>query len=124
MSIYSRIFVTLPFRTVMSKTQSRKSASLKCARDASVGLHPNYQASSSGYGTPAAALPPWTLCNWSAAFQWTHALALSFAIDNVFNKMPPADHTYPGSTSQPYNPNNYNVYGRSYLPALRFEPRI
>jgi len=36
----------------------------------------------------------------------------------VFNKMPPADHSYPGTTSAPYNALNYNVYGRAmYLEA-------
>jgi iron complex outermembrane receptor protein len=89
------------------------------------GRSPNYLATSSGYGTPgAAALPPWVLCNLTASFQWTQALGLSFTVDNAFNRMPPADHTSPGSTSQPYNSDNYNVYGRSYLLALRFQPQF
>jgi hypothetical protein len=28
--------------------------------------------------------------------------------------LPPADHSYPGTENMPYNPYNYNVYGRSY----------
>jgi hypothetical protein len=27
--------------------------------------------------------------------------------------MPPIDRSYPGTTSQPYDTTNYNVYGRS-----------
>jgi hypothetical protein len=39
-------------------------------------------------------------------------------VNNVFNKMPPTDHTYPGTTGTPYNIFNYNVYGRAiYLEA-------
>jgi iron complex outermembrane recepter protein len=43
------------------------------------------------------------------------SLELSVAINNAFNKMPPADHTQPGITNQPYNEFNYNVYGREFF---------
>ena len=80
------------------------------------GRTPNFVATTSGYGTPGAGtLPPWTLCNVSAQYRWTPAVQLSLAIDNALNAMPPADHSYPGSTSQPYDPFDYNIYGRSYL---------
>jgi iron complex outermembrane receptor protein len=80
------------------------------------GRSPNYLATLNGYGTPeAGTVGPWTLCNISARYQWTQALQLSFAADNVFNTMPPVDHSYPGDASQPYNIVNYNAYGRSYF---------
>ena len=60
-------------------------------------------------------LPPWTLCNLSARMQLLPALAVSVAVDNLFNRMPPIDHSYPGTEVQPYNVFNYNVYGRSFF---------
>jgi len=66
----------------------------------------------------AAKLKPWTLFNASLSYQVTPALGLSFMVNNLFNKMPPIDYSYPGSSSAPYNDDNYNVYGRSmYLEA-------
>ncbi len=80
------------------------------------GRSPNYLATVYGYGTPdAGTLSPWTIYNLTARYQLTPALAISLAADNLFNAMPPADHTYPGTTSSPYNSFNYNVYGRSYM---------
>jgi hypothetical protein len=35
-------------------------------------------------------------------------------MNNVFNRMPPDDHSYQGTYNQPYNIFNYNVYGREY----------
>lgn len=35
--------------------------------------------------------------------------------DNIFDKMPPTDNSFPGTTLQAYNEFNYNVYGRSYF---------
>jgi iron complex outermembrane receptor protein len=80
------------------------------------GRTPNYLATVNGYGTPGAGtLSPWTVCNASVHYLWTRAFGLSFTVDNLFNAMPPADHSYPGSSNSPYNNANYNVYGRSYL---------
>jgi outer membrane receptor protein involved in Fe transport len=80
------------------------------------GRGPNYLATEYGYGTPdAGTLSPWTLYNLTTHYQITPALAISLAADNLFNAMPPMDHTYPGTTSTPYNSFNYNVYGRSYM---------
>jgi outer membrane receptor for ferrienterochelin and colicin len=79
------------------------------------GRSPNYLATVYGYGTPGAGnLSTWTLCNVSVRYQWM-SVQLSLAVDNIFDTMPPADHSYPGYTNVPYNNFNYNVYGRSYF---------
>jgi outer membrane receptor protein involved in Fe transport len=86
------------------------------------GGSPNYLASNYGYGTTGAAiLPSWTLYNFSAHYQWTPGLGLSLTVDNAFDSMPPADHSYPGLTSSPYNDGNYNVYGRSYFLQVNYQ---
>ena len=35
--------------------------------------------------------------------------------------MPPQDHTYPGTTSVPYNDLNYDVYGTSYYARVTYQ---
>jgi iron complex outermembrane recepter protein len=81
-----------------------------------LGQTPNNLATIYGYGTPGAgALSTLTLCNLSVRYQWHSSLLLSAVITNLFNTMPPPDHSYDGTTSQPYNSLNYSVYGRSYL---------
>ena len=42
-------------------------------------------------------------------------LTLSFNVDNVFNKSPPQDHSYPGTEEQPYDVFDYSVLGRSFF---------
>jgi iron complex outermembrane receptor protein len=80
------------------------------------GSSPNFLAQNYGYGTPGAfSLGSWTLYNFSVRYQWNSSLQIRLAVDNAFNAMPPPDHSYPGIYNQPYNNNNYNVYGRSYL---------
>jgi iron complex outermembrane receptor protein len=80
-----------------------------------VGRSPNFLATSNGYGTPGSGtLSPWTLCNASVRYQWNSNLQLFLAIDNAFNAMPPADHSYAGIYFQPYNSTNYNDYGRLF----------
>ena len=88
------------------------------------GRSPDYQAQLSDSYVPSKNYPlvgklgSWTLYNASVTYNPIKSLGLSLQVTNLFNKMPPADHSYPGTTSQPYNPNNYNVYGRSmYLEA-------
>jgi len=34
-------------------------------------------------------------------------------MNNVFNKMPPKDHSYLGTEASPWNELNYNIYGRT-----------
>lgn len=89
-----------------------------------VGGTPNYLADlyPAGYTTPGAGtLGVWTLYNVSASYQFTPALQLTFIIDNVFNSMPPADHSYPGLESQPYDEFDYNVYGAAYYLELNYK---
>ncbi|EIL95853.1 MAG: TonB-dependent receptor [Pusillimonas sp.] len=79
------------------------------------GRSPNYLAtvydnySHAGTGK----LPAWTLYNLSVTYNPIKSLALSFLVNNVLNKMPPIDRSYPGTSSVPYNTDNYNVYGRA-----------
>jgi iron complex outermembrane recepter protein len=81
-----------------------------------VGGTPNYLATVNGYGTPGAGtLGAWTIYNFTASYQFTSALALTFTIDNVFGSMPPKDTSYPGTTDGPYNVFDYNVYGAAYF---------
>ena len=40
-------------------------------------------------------------------------LGLSVLVNNVLNKMPPLDRSYPGTSGSPYNDQNYNVNGRA-----------
>jgi outer membrane receptor protein involved in Fe transport len=86
------------------------------------GASPNYVATlQGGYSNPGAGtLPPWTITNLTTRYQWSHQLELTLSVLNVFDKMPPEDHTYPGTTSSPYNIFNYNVYGRSYYAQLSY----
>ena len=84
------------------------------------GKSPNYLATVfNGYSRPlTGSLPPWFQYNASVRYQATPALEVSFLVNNIFNKMPPLDPTYAGSTGTPYNTSNYNVFGRSmYLEA-------
>jgi outer membrane receptor protein involved in Fe transport len=79
------------------------------------GSTPNYLATVNGFGTPGAGLlSPWTLVNVSGRNQVLPALELSLGINNLFNRMPPEDHSYPGTYNGPYNSTNYSVYGRTY----------
>jgi len=61
---------------------------------------------------------PWILYNASISYKVTPAFGVSFMVNNLFNKMPPMDRTFSGTTGTPYWTSNYNVYGRSmYLEA-------
>jgi iron complex outermembrane recepter protein len=82
------------------------------------GRTPNFVATESaqGYAVPGAArLGVWTLANFSARYQIIDGLTISGNIVNAFNKMPPVDSSYPGTSNAPYNIFNYNPYGRSYF---------
>jgi len=79
------------------------------------GRTPNYLASqlddytSKGTGK----LGAWTIYNASVTYKPVPALGLSLLASNVFNKMPPFDPSYPGSSGSPYNGQNYSVAGRA-----------
>lgn len=84
------------------------------------GSTPNYIAQASDdYNAPGAArLRPWVLYNASVTYNPIKNLALSFLVNNLFNTMPPEDHSFPGTSVQPFNELTYNVYGRAmYLEA-------
>jgi outer membrane receptor protein involved in Fe transport len=80
------------------------------------GSTPNYLATlADNYTTPGTGkLAPWILYNASISYNPIKNLGLSLMVNNVFNKMPPEDHSYPGTAGSPYNDTNYNVYGRAY----------
>ncbi|OOG48472.1 TonB-dependent receptor [Rhodanobacter sp. C01] len=79
------------------------------------GQTPNYLAQSlNNYTSPGTGkLGAWVLNNLSVTYNPIKALGLSLMVDNVFNKMPPVDNSYPGTTATPYNIFNYNPYGRA-----------
>ena len=88
------------------------------------GRTPNYQAQQSDSYVQdknyplAGKLGAWTLYNASVTYNPIKSLGLSLQVTNLFNKMPPADHSYPGTTALPYNSDDYNPYGRAmYLEA-------
>ncbi|QCU72820.1 TonB-dependent receptor [Luteimonas yindakuii] len=81
---------------------------------------PNYRSEVlAHYDDPLARkLPSHLIYNASVSFSPIEPLQFSLLVNNVFNKMPPMDWSYPGTTGAPYNENNFNVYGRAlYLEA-------
>ncbi|MBD8874341.1 TonB-dependent receptor [Rhodanobacter sp. DHB23] len=66
-------------------------------------------------------LPAWTVYNASITWHPLKRLGLSVLANNVFNKMPPMDHSYPGTSGSPYNSGNYNVYGRAMYLELNYK---
>ena len=86
------------------------------------GASPNNAATEGGYSNPGAgSLHPWTVTNLTTRYRWSSRLELALSVLNLFNVMPPEDHTYPGITSSPYNNTNYNVYGMSYYAQLSYQ---
>jgi len=84
------------------------------------GQTPNYLATTlNSYTKPGTGkLPAWILWNASVTYNPIKNLGLSLLVDNLFNKMPPVDHSYPGTTGTPYDTLDYNVLGRAiYLEA-------
>jgi outer membrane receptor protein involved in Fe transport len=84
------------------------------------GETPNYAAqfADSYEATDAGKVAPWILWNASVTYNPIKNLGISLLVNNLFDKMPPEDHTMPGTTYLPYNQDNYNPYGRAiYLEA-------
>ncbi|HEY3730994.1 MAG TPA: hypothetical protein VGL28_07000, partial [Steroidobacteraceae bacterium] len=84
------------------------------------GGTPNYLSTVQGYDVPGSGiLPPLTLCNLSARYQFTPQIEASFAVDNVFDTGPPVDHSYPGTAGDyslpAYDVLDYNIYGRTFF---------
>ncbi len=88
------------------------------------GHTPNYLAIINGYNTPGAGrLSDWTLVNLSARYQLLPGLTASLNVNNVFDRMPPVDNSFPGYLVANYNSYNgfdYNVYGRTYFVGLNY----
>ena len=72
----------------------------------------NYEAANTGR------LGSYTTYNASVSFSPIDVLSFSLLVNNLTNKMPPLDTSYPGTSGAPYNTSNYNPYGRAlYLEA-------
>jgi iron complex outermembrane receptor protein len=82
------------------------------------GRTPNYLAALTpqDYATPGAGrLSTWTLANLSANYELAPGLVVAAIVNNLFDKQPPVDNSYPGIINQPYNTQDYNPYGRSFF---------
>ena len=79
------------------------------------GSTPNYLATYyNNYTSPGTGhLGAWIVWNASVTYNPIKNLGLSLLVNNVFNKMPPIDNSYPGTVSGPYNTDDYNVFGRA-----------
>lgn len=87
------------------------------------GKTPNYRSfvSTLRYDDPLGAkLPSHITWNLSLGYQPIPQLQLSLLVNNLFNKMPPMDYTYPGSSGAPYNSSNFDVYGRAMYLEMRY----
>jgi outer membrane receptor protein involved in Fe transport len=74
------------------------------------------QLSAQGYAQPnAGEVGTWTLANFSANYKLPFGLTVYGNLVNAFNKMPPFDGSFSGSSSLPYNQQNYNPYGRAFF---------
>ncbi|WP_129137296.1 TonB-dependent receptor [Luteimonas sp. YGD11-2] len=72
----------------------------------------NYEAADTGR------LGSFTTYNASVSFSPIDELSFSLLVNNLTNKMPPLDTSYPGTSGAPYNSSNFNAYGRAvYLEA-------
>jgi outer membrane receptor protein involved in Fe transport len=78
------------------------------------GKAPNYIAYEDGASYAGAGyVHPWITFNWTLRYAPTPKLGLSLLVNNIANKMPPADPTW---TSYPYyNYKYYNVLGRQVM---------
>jgi outer membrane receptor protein involved in Fe transport len=87
------------------------------------GHTPNYLATVyDNYTSPRTGkLATWTLYNASVTYNPAKNVALSFEVENVFNKMPPVDHSYPGTSGSPYNGSNYYVDGRAMYVEMQYK---
>jgi outer membrane receptor protein involved in Fe transport len=84
---------------------------------------PNYAATitDKGYqGNRAGKLPSHINWNLSLGYNPIPQLQLSFMVNNVFDKMPPMDWSYPGTSGAPYNGGNFDVYGRAYYMEAKY----
>jgi len=74
-----------------------------------------------GYNTTGAGkLGSYTVYNASVNYDVTPDVQVSFLVNNLFNRYPDMDLSYPGNMGSPYNGNNYDVYGRSFYLEARW----
>jgi len=89
-----------------------------------IGPTPNYLATINprgyDYSPYAQKLGSYTTYNASANYDVTENLRVSLMVNNVTNKMPDMDWTYPGTSSAPYNSFNFNALGRAYYLEARY----
>lgn len=81
---------------------------------------PNYRARVVGnYTDPLSwKLGSYITYNATVSFSPIEDLQFSVMVNNLTNKMPPLDVSYPGTSGAPYNTSNFNAYGRAvYLEA-------
>ena len=111
-----------------SDPKSKTNASVTWSRDKwgatlyanRIGRTPNYRArvDDSYDAANAGKLDPFTLYNVSVDYTPTPALSLSLMVNNVLDKAPPTDLSFPGSSGEPYNSAQFSPYGRAvYLEA-------
>jgi len=84
---------------------------------------PNYAARNdpSGYeANNARKLGSWASNNVSVSYKLFEGMEVSVMANNVFNRMPPYDFSYPGSSGAPYNAYNWSLNGRTYYLELRY----
>lgn len=119
-----------PFYSTDFKTKANLSVTWKVSEFAwtlyveHYGKTPNYAAQQTvdGYASPGADdVGTWTITNLSGKYTVIPGLELLANINNVFNTMPPVDHSQPGTASQPFNIFNYSNYGRSYFIGMKYE---
>jgi iron complex outermembrane recepter protein len=122
-----------PFYSTEFKTKSN--ASVTWSKDpVSVTLYverygrsPNHISTTqqNGYSlSGAGSVAPWTLADLSVTYKPIPSLELTFATNNLFNRMPPTDNTFFGTETQPYNQFNYNVYGRTFYVTASYKPHL
>ncbi|WP_207914916.1 TonB-dependent receptor plug domain-containing protein [Luteimonas arsenica] len=86
------------------------------------GATPNYRARViDGYGE-ALSHKIGSFTTYNATVTWAPIEKLSFSVlvNNVFNKMPPIDDSYPNTSGAPYNSSVWNVYGRAFYLEARY----
>ncbi|GLQ97842.1 TonB-dependent receptor [Dyella mobilis] len=110
--LYSSEFKSIVSGSVTwTSTSGRWSSTLYGHR---YGPSPNYAAQNDGAGYDGAgSLSPWITFNGSVSYHPTRDVEISLMVNNIANKMPPAD---PTDTAYPYfNVENYNIYGREIM---------
>lgn len=86
------------------------------------GATPNYRARViDGYGE-ALSHKIGSFTTYNATLTWAPIDQLSFSVlvNNLLNKMPPVDDSYPNTSSDPYNSSVWNAYGRAYYLEARY----